>query len=608
MAGGERVRIICTFALAGAVLAADDVRIHLPAKQAKLGEGDVKALVDFVSDPVSPVEKRVAAIGYLALARAPEAVEPLSKLLLDDRTVQIKVASAWALGRIGDPRGLSALLVAREKILQDDPLFLYTGTVEFEDAGERKTFLQLVEDGIGELGSLVVKELAEAVKIRAVSDSSPGSAAAPPLPEVGMARAALGALTLIGDNDYRAVDAMIQVLEAPDTRYPTDFKLMAARGLGRVLQSRREAFGLLEDKDQIRDRMSEKIVKAMIEVALATEIRMLPQVVAEELSRSRQGYASAYLLGELSGADTAEKRERVVEMIGLVGDSKAAGFLLPLARAAKGHELSVYVRALGRLKDPASQKFIEQMTNSELPEVRSAAARSLGDLGRSRSIPLLAKLLLDPDTDVKESAANALGHLGAEDAVPVLVAKFDDPEERVRLAAVFAVGRINCKSALKAYLDHHLHPDPKVRAIIYAMLAKLGSAKSYRAVIDGLGDSDKAIASLCNATIQKAAMAKDNRRLAAALEEAVADPQCAVRAKALRFLKAYLEKRHISLLEKLTDEKDPKLRQEAAGGLLTIGRKYPKALKHLAKYAADPDAIMRSYAETARSLLESKEK
>lgn len=599
----EVMRLVLAFGLGAVLLAQPSAEIRLPAKRFKLSERAVRDLRGLASQTGVPLEKRISAIGALGLAKSTEAVETFTNLLLNDRQIEIKVASAFALAQIADPRALSPLLSARGKIIRRHQDFVYDGVVVFEDENLKKSFLDVVEFAIRRCAVPVVPQLVQAVRLRSVTDFMTLPQQKEP-ESVGRARSALGVLAIVGNDDYRAIRTLLDVLTAPDVRYPPDFKFISAQALGEVLKERKALFYDLEKEDKMVDHTTGRIVRAMVSVALSTEIKRLPRFIAEQLSQSRPGYATAYILGELSSAADSRKRMRVVELIGLVGDPSVAYVLLPLAKGADGEELAVFVRALGRLRNPIAYKFIEKCARSRYPEVRRASVRSLGDTGLRRFVPLLSGLLLDEDAMVRKVSAIALGRIRHKFAIPALESGLRDEDPDVAFECAYSISLIDGEKGFEAFLRNHLHNDARVRALIYLTLGSVNSTRALRAIVDGLADSERTIASHCSRVITRALVLENRRpRALRALEKAVADSSCPARAQALRFLRNYFAPGHIKLLKPLLESKDERLRELSAEGLFVIGKKDASALKILKRYLNDPNNLVRNYARIAKERL-----
>ena len=80
-------------------------------------------------------------------------------------------------------------------------------------AGARVTFIELIEDGIGRLGELVLGRYLR------ILNASVGAYRTQSDTITKVQRSALAVIVCVGDRDYRAVNALIRIIKSPFKRY-----------------------------------------------------------------------------------------------------------------------------------------------------------------------------------------------------------------------------------------------------------------------------------------------------------------------------------------------------------------------------------------------------
>jgi HEAT repeat protein len=161
------------------------------------------------------------------------------------------------------------------------------------------------------------------------------------------------------------------------------------------------------------------------------------------------------ILAKLAIAVNEEELERAVDVLGALGDARAAPALRPLAMGVAGPVRAHALYALGRLpvSDEALATLIANLEGGAVfdpPWIRAEAALAVGRLGDRRAIPALIGVLNESWTVVRLRAAEALGRLVGEgdvDAVGPLRSLLVDTDHRVVLQAAVALERIEGEAA-----------------------------------------------------------------------------------------------------------------------------------------------------------------
>jgi hypothetical protein len=140
---------------------------------------------------------------------------------------------------------------------------------------------------------------------------------------------------------------------------------------------------------------------------------------------------------------------------------------------------------------------------SSAPRTRISAVRDLvrhavrGDTARARAIPLFEKALRgDTSPAVRADAALALADIAAEEALATLLVAVEDDDERVRQMALTALGEIGDPRATQRIARALRDPRPEVRyqaLIAFARVAQSDAEAVAAALADALDDPDGAI-------------------------------------------------------------------------------------------------------------------
>ena len=129
------------------------------------------------------------------------------------------------------------------------------------------------------------------------------------------------------------------------------------------------------------------------------------------------------------------------QILGQIGDRRAAPFLHRLTRASNIHVREKATEALGQLRDPEQGRNLEQLLAEDAtPAVRGAAARGLGHLGDTTSVAPLIAALQDSVDLVRQHALASLVHLWTPSAESTTIAALRDRDETMRYIAAQMLG------------------------------------------------------------------------------------------------------------------------------------------------------------------------
>ena len=597
----------------------------------------------------TPLDKRIEAIAAFALTRDHRVVGEFRKMVSPDRNepIEIRVAVLWALGEIGDERGLPALQYALYQMLLNNKAWDYEQGIHVEVDGQpQKISLQkMVTAQIARLAEGRVSKFVD--KEGKAHDGFVEFLLAPldgvtegEDPKADRRRAALITLAAVGDRDGRAVKALCSVLRADDKYYPWDFKVIAARALGGLVKQRREAFGGMEAKDKLLD----DIAKAFIEGAVVTDVPEVREIVGWSLRQmgwaDHAGRQLAIVLE--SPALPKASRFRTIEALTFIQSKEAAdALILQLAHTDPNvrWRAAVALGATGH-KDPwTAVRFLAKLTTNppeKDPKVRMKACAGLGHLEKTRAIPYLAVAMDDADWRVRAQAAVALGKTGNRAAIPALVGRgLKDPAVHVRGMSIVALGDLKREEGLKHVATMLTDPNAReksaaVRLVAVRVLDQFLNPWSTNAIIAALGDDDTKVREAATKAM-KSRLARRAKSTLPMLTNVIAKSTGPGRGAALKCVmddyrspktlntpkrKAFYDELlgdaasplAAALLETVEDTKgDGKTRALAATFLTDLAwRRKPRSKDILTRIAAltrDPEAGVRAAARAARNYL-----
>ena len=627
-----RLERLVAWVLLPAVLAAaaapkpEDREIPPDRGRLFLLDKEYRRVLGRLGDPATPLDKRVEIVGVFALTRETRAVPDLVKIVRNTREpFALKTAALWALGEIGDPRGIVALQHALNRIYTGDPAWARAKDIALEaDDGKRTISLrEMCEARLGRLAEPVVGKFAELLHRPLQETSEPTVDAQSE--QTGRMRAALISLAAVGDRDPRAVSTLTDVLRADDKYYPWDFKVIAAEALTTLAVRRVEEFKGVEAKDTMIDRIAGAFVEASVITAIP-EVRELAGVTLRKIGWRDK--AARRLVAVLRTPNLPKQPlYHAIEALAFIQSKAAADQLIfHLFDPDRNVRWRAAV-ALGATGDPRAVGFLRKLTTDKDAVVRAKACAALGHLQNPLALPNLTVAMDDPDYRVRRQAALALGRVGREAALPVLIKTgLKDPAGAVRAMAVIAIGYIGRSAGLKHVPPMLDDPEAAVRLVAVQVLARFLNPGATKAMAAALGDADK--------NVREAAVAGMAQRLAGNpkealgfLADAIEKTQGEGRAAAIacldqdfRKVRSTRDAKRLALYDELLKDAsrplakaliaalaDPNPATRAAAGKLLADYAWPHKqrdlLKRVAALATDPDRKARNVGYLARNYL-----
>jgi HEAT repeat protein len=442
-----------------------EVRAEAAYAFGKLGIADSRvfeALIEALCDSDSGV-RTMAAVGLWEIVhqRADErALEPLCSALLSDDEPETRATAACALGTLGDPRAVDALVQA----LEDD-------------------YLDVAESAAEALGKIRDPRAVDAL-VQALEDNDPGVRES--------AAKALGEI-----RDPRAVDALVQALEDNDP----GVRESAAKALGEI-RDPRAGQPLLE---ALHDEVAYVVVEAAIalqQIGYPEGIEVLIGVLAAPFvyygARLRKKVIDALtkvlkpdvidsLIRDLADGNRLV-RTRAALALGALGDARAVDALVEVLDDDDPEVRTSAALTLGEFRDPrAVDGLIEAMDHTD-PKVRFEAAEQLGNIGDPRAIRALAVAAHDTDRDVAMQAIEALGKIGGLEAVQALATTLTESSGPANRVGADADNAWSSKTGITTLTGYRPSDAVRVQAasVLKDACRKMASEKGGLAVRDAL--------------------------------------------------------------------------------------------------------------------------
>ncbi|HEY9852158.1 MAG TPA: HEAT repeat domain-containing protein [Leptolyngbyaceae cyanobacterium] len=454
---------------------------------------------------------------------------------LNSDDIEIRRAAAIALGRIGDPRSVSALT----RLLTADPELMVIVAGALAQIGDRRAFDTLL-DLIGH-------------------------------PDAAVRLAVVAALNSLGHPDM-----LIRTIDLLQDQNP-HIRESAVKIAGYFAFN--ECVTLLLDRCRDPD---ENVRRAAIELipylenapvlptliaALEKETPKVRAAAARALGQMESVLAYPYLLSALKDED-AWVRYYATRAIGWNGYPEAIEVLAKAAVSDPAHQVQIAtVEALGRIGGPRAVTILAPIVeninaSSDLVRVTLTA---LGEIGHPNSLPPLLSATRSLDPYRRIHAARALGKrggTGVESALQELANK--DPEVGVVFSAIEALAQLATPDAIAALLELTANPTRNEACIV--ALANLGE-EQIEAIGRGLTHSHAKVKRAVVEVLMRLKHPRASELLIAALDDRDTSVRLAA-VNALNHLGNRYAERKMAILAH-TDP-DPAVRRAAQKGAKTI--------------------------------------
>lgn len=495
---------------------------------------DILRLEDrrILRDPVAPAPVEAPPPGARPQPETMRPEAPAADLtrLLADPEARVRRRAALAVGRVGLREGAAALLP-----LLADP-----------DPEVR----QMAAFALGLIGDPASREPLEA----ALDDPSPlmQASAAEALGLIGDAQAAPAIERLL----ERIVASGVVTVPPPDEDEARRDVPASAFRLGVYALARLNAY--------------EPLAAAVLDASGQPRVNWWP--VAYALSRLENPRARTALIA-LAKDPHPYTRAYAARGLGAMGDStEVVPLLVSMLEAPERSVAIEAIRSLGRIGDPAAAEPIERLieardTDAQVrleavaaagsfrgaaplfdlllnflahpnPGIRAAALRSVASLDPEGFITVLSGLDPDPHWTVRAALAQVLGTLSPERGVPRLVQMLDDEDQRVVPSVIASLVTLRPPDIDDIVLSRLGASDPIVRLAAAEGVGRLKPEAGPTALREAFerASTDSTYVARAAALAALAEYGADVAR--PLLEQALADPDWAVRVRAAELLTA----------------------------------------------------------------------
>jgi cyclophilin family peptidyl-prolyl cis-trans isomerase/HEAT repeat protein len=453
-------------------------------------------LVLLLSDGEARIRRRAAiAVGRVGL---PEGVPALVRLLQTDTDQEVRQMAAFALGLIGDPSAVEPLRAAVA-----DPVPLV--------AGRAAEALGLIGDtaSAGEIGKMVATHAAAAAAVP-IDD---GRAQIDPAADAFR----LGVYALTRLKNYEGLAAS---LLGPDGAPRLQWWPVAY------------AFQRIEDK------------------------RALPALLA--LARSNSAYTRAF----------------AIKGLGALRDASAVPVLLPLidpAHATSGVTIEA-IRALARIGDAEGEPVLTKLlyTRGLNPMARAETLLALGESAANVSVDAFVDFMGDPMPTVRLAALQGFAKRDDDTFLTVLSGLDPDPHWSVRAGLATILGTKDPERSLPRLIPMLGDTDMRVVPSVLTALTKLKAPDIAKILSDHLGKDDVSVRATAATNIGEIKPEGGVEALVAAYKRGEADLVIDTRAAALEALSKYGAAEAVPTLRVALGDKDWAVRVKAAELLKTL--------------------------------------
>jgi HEAT repeat protein len=213
----------------------------------------------------------------------------------------------------------------------------------------------------------------------------------------------------------------------------------------------------------------------------------------------------AHLAAQLKSGNTEERREAVMRLSRLEGQTAASALISALADSSPSVRAHV-LAALGERSETSAVPFVvSRLTSDKDPFVRKAAAYALARFLGSERTSALIGALKDKDLEVRGAAAVSLGAHPDASAVPALAVALFDKSDFVRAQTARALG-VNGRAAaptVPALINLLLSdPDREVKRQAATALGLIGDRSALPALERARDDSDSYLAGAARDSIR----------------------------------------------------------------------------------------------------------
>jgi HEAT repeat protein len=466
-----------------------------------------------------------------ALVRYGAKVTELLIEQLDSEDLETRQAAVVALGRIGDPRAVPALV----KALEADGELIIPAAGALAHIGDPRAFEAL----LGLIGH---------------ADAAVRQAAIAAINSLGHPDMPARARALLGDPDPRVRESAVKI--AGYFGYTECAELLLERCYDEDESVRRAAIEHIPYLEDAR-------VASILAGAIKSDSARVRASAAQALAQADSAQAMRHLIGALNDADpwvryftaraigkhgytesldalariaqqdaASHVRIAAMEALGRIGGARAAATLAGLVELEDGELSAAALAGLGRVGHPDALPPLVAAVRSPAPSRRAGALRALGERGGPGAVDAIQWVAAaDTDPAVIQAAIDALAQLATPEAIAALIALTADAPRRE--ACVTALSQLG-KKHMEMVGEGLSHAQASVRQAVIDALGRMKHPRASELLSGALDDKDAAVRLAAINSLMHLGSRSAERKLVAM---ARTDADVAVRRAAQRALK-----------------------------------------------------------------------
>ena len=507
---------------------------------------------------------------------------------LYDRDDLLRMATAEALGMLGDKRALQPLVRAT---LRDPAPQVRAHAAAAVARVEGENAIDVLVAALADPDYATRLRALEAFETMRVDDTSPLEAALHD-PNVQVRRRAALALERVGylervitrlthenaEERGRAYAALLELgrvglldsVASYVNHASFEVRAVAARACGELGQARVAPLLLGAVKDEewpVRAAIAEALGRLRSEKAPAALVELLrddEEPVREAAAEALMSYAAPDLAEHMEAlaaayeVGTVAVRTAVVVLAGRLEDARADALLVgATVDPSDGVRLRAVTSLGGRGGDKKVEPLIARLTDASL-DVRMAAVAALGDAATTEAFEGLLRGLGGAPPNVRDRIADALSR-GAREQLFMRLAEHEASDSLdVRIGVAWTIGKTGDPAGVPSLARFLRDANATLRASAAGALGKILSTESTQALLASAEDPDERVrAAVVNALGR---LGEGEPRAVEALEKRVRDPDPFVRNRALVALARVAHADAADVVLAATDDIEPAAR------------------------------------------------
>ena len=351
----------------------------------RIGSVAIPRVIELLDDHKKDIRK--FAVDILMRMSTVEAEEPLIRALFDEN-VNVAIAAAEALGRIGTQIAVTYLVQCLEKepwlrcaVLKSlgeiggeaalkailatggkaENMVLFSAVTALESIGDSRSIdflVELLENGNASLEPSIVQAMASILK----------SADADTIEKMKGKLPAQRIITLLRSDDTDVVRSAIVLL-----------------GLSQIEEAGEH---LLQLYNESHERLSQELEEALLRIK-PDKLEAIVNTIENENKSETAKIAAIRLLGQM-------------------GKKEAYGHLFALLSASEDEVKKEIILALAALKDRRALTILHALLGQDTPDMKETTIEALEAFGDKSTIPHLIKLSTEPLENIRSKAARSL--------------------------------------------------------------------------------------------------------------------------------------------------------------------------------------------------------